>query len=202
MGEEKLPTLGWPRRHASASLLATAALLALAALALFAARAGAVILPAATLDGPSEDVVGFGGVAMAEDGTGGAVYLKRVEGVTHVFVSRYVEHHWLAPVRVDREQPFAASWARIGAGEGGRLEVVWVVPFATQNGQPVDELLGSTLGSGSAGFGPAMIVDPNVGSGTGTSPDLAMSTTGQADVVYRVVNEGARSRQRCCVRET
>ncbi len=29
------------------------------------------------------------GSAMAEDGTGGLVYLKRVEGVTHVFVSRY-----------------------------------------------------------------------------------------------------------------
>jgi hypothetical protein len=49
-------------------------------------RADAVILPAITLDGPSEDIVGFGGVAMAEDGTGGAVYLKRVGGVAHVFV--------------------------------------------------------------------------------------------------------------------
>jgi hypothetical protein len=191
MGDQKLPTLGRPSRRASVSLLATAALLALAALALCAPRAGAVILPAATIDGPSEDIVGFGGVAMAEDGTGGAVYLKRVEGVAHVYVARYVEHRWLAPVRVDREQPFAASWARIGAGEGGRLEVVWVVAFATQNGQPVDELLGSTLGAGSAGFGPAMIVDPNVGNGTGTSPDLAMSTTGQADVVYRVVAESS-----------
>ena len=33
-----------------------------------------------TLDGPSEEIVGFGGVAMAEDGTGGAVYLERVDG--------------------------------------------------------------------------------------------------------------------------
>ena len=29
--------------------------------------------------GPSEEIVGFGGVAMAEDGTGGLVFLKRVE---------------------------------------------------------------------------------------------------------------------------
>ena len=39
------------------------------------------IQPAVTIDGPSQDIVGFGGVAMAEDGTGGLVYLKRVEGV-------------------------------------------------------------------------------------------------------------------------
>ena len=33
-----------------------------------------------------------------------------------------------------------------------------------------------------------MIVDPNIEEATGTSPDLAMSSTGQADVVYRVVD--------------
>jgi hypothetical protein len=170
--------------------------LALAALAaaLVLAHGGvarAVILPAATVDGPSEDIVGFGGVAMAEDGTGGAVYLKRVEGVAHVFVARYVDHHWAAPIRVDREQPFAASWARIGAAEGGELVVVWATPFATEESKPVDELLGATLGPGSATFSPATIIDPDIRSGTGTSPDLAMSTTGQADVVYRVVNESS-----------
>ncbi|HEY4897044.1 MAG TPA: PKD domain-containing protein [Solirubrobacteraceae bacterium] len=153
--------------------------------------ARAVILPAATVDGPSEDIVGFGGVAMAEDGTGGAVYLKRVEGVAHVFVARYVGHRWTAPIRVDREQPFAASWARIGAAEGGELVVVWATPFATEESKPVDELLGATLGPGSAVFSPATIIDPDIRSGTGTSPDLAMSTTGQADVVYRVVNESS-----------
>ena len=162
-------------------------------LTLCCAQAGAVILPAASIDGPSEDILAFGGVAMAEDGTGGAVYLKRVDGVAHVFVSRYVGHHWLAPIRVDTEQPFAASWVRIGAAEGGELEVVWATPFATQNGRPVDELLGATLGAGAAAFGPAMIIDPDIRDGTGASPDLAMSTTGQADVVYRVVNEGNAS---------
>jgi hypothetical protein len=163
--------------------------LASALLLLPAAGARAVIQPAVSLDGPSEDVIAFGGVAMAEDGTGGAVYLKRVEGVAHVFVARYSEHHWLAPIRVDTEEPYAASWARIGAAEGGELEVVWATPFATQNGRPVDELLGATLGPGSAGFGPAMIIDPDIRNGTGASPDLAMSATRQADVVYRVITE-------------
>jgi hypothetical protein len=155
--------------------------------------ARAVILPAVTIDGPSELTGAFGGVAMAEDGTGGVVYLKRVEGVDHVFVSRFVEGRWLAPTRVDTEEPFAASWPRIGAANGGELVVVWATPFATVSGKPVDELLGSTLGPGASLFGPAMIVDPDIRFGTGASPDLAMSSTGQADVVYRVVNENSRT---------
>ena len=169
--------------------------LALGLLSVFSQRAEAVVMPAVTLDGPSEDIVGFGGVAMAEDGTGGAVYLKRVGGVAHVFVSRYIGGHWLAPIQVDDEEPFAASWPRIGAGNGGELVVVWATPFASEGTRPVDELLSSTLGSGSSQFGPAVIVDGDIRSGTGTSPDLAMSATGQADVVYRVVSEteGTRS---------
>jgi len=178
-----------PRPLGSRAALALA--LAAALLAWCAGSARAVIAPAISIDGPSEDVIGFGGVAMAEDGTGGAVYLKRVGGVAHVFVARYVEHHWLAPIRVDTEEPYAASWARIGATEGGGLEVVWATAFATENGRPVDELLGATLGAGSQSFGQAMIIDPDIRFGTGTNPDLAMSTNGQADVVYRVVSESS-----------
>jgi hypothetical protein len=169
----------------------TAALAAIA-FAVHVQLASAVVLPATTLDGPSEDIVGFGGVAMAEDGTGGVVYLKQVEGVAHVFVRRYVGGQWLAPIRVDTEQSFAASWPRIGAADGGELVVVWATPFASEDERPVDELLSATLGPGGAAFGPATIVDGNIRQGTGTSPDLAMSSTGQADVVYRVVNEAER----------
>ncbi len=165
--------------------------LALAALsfATYASQADAVIQPAVTIDGPSENIVGFGGVAMAQDGTGGLVYLKRVEGVAHVFVARYIGGHWLDPTEVDTGQPFAASWPRIGAADGGELEVVWATPFATEHGLPVEELLSSTLGAGSSTWGPPMIVDPDIAAGTGTSPDLAMSSTGRADVVYRVVKD-------------
>jgi hypothetical protein len=167
--------------------LALAVGLVAAALVCASQPARAVVLPAVTLDGPSEDIVGFGGVAMAEDGTGGVAYLKRVEGVAHVFVRRYVGGVWLAPVRVDTEEPFAASSVRIGAANGGELVVVWATPFATQKLRSVDELLSATLGPGSSVFGQAMIVDPDIGEGTDTSPDLAMSSTGQADVVYRVI---------------
>ena len=167
-----------------------AALAAVLALAILPAAAQAVILPATTIDGPSESIVGFGGAAMAEDGTGGVVYLKTVEGVAHVFVSRYFEGHWLAPIRVDTEEQFAASWPRIGAAVGGELIVVWATPFATSptTGKPIYELLGAELGPGAEHFGQAIIVDRDIEEGTGTSPDLAVSSTGQADVVYRVID--------------
>src|SRR5271154_6114219 len=114
------------RRSISTQLaLAIAALVVLA----FAGQAHAVILPSTTIDGPSQEIVGFGGVAMAEDGTGGLVYLKKVHGVAHVFVARFVGGHWLSPIQVDRGQQFAASWPRIGAADDGELVVVWATPF-------------------------------------------------------------------------
>ena len=172
------------------------ALLAIVVLVLVASQAQAVILPAQTIDGPSEDIVGFGGVAMAEDGTGGLVYLKRVGGVAHVFVSRFAGGQWQAPIQADARQPFAASWPRIGAANGGELVVTWATPFATEANVPVDELLGSTLGPGASGFGPATLIDPDVREGAGMNPDLAMSSTGQADVVYRVVNNEGNTNRR------
>jgi hypothetical protein len=123
------------------------------------------------------------------------VYLKRVGGVAHAFVARYAGGHWLAPIRVDREQPFAASWPRIGAAEGGRLVVTWATPFATESSRSVDELLGATLGPGASSFGAPILIDPDVRDGTGMSPDLAMSSTGQADLVYRVVFNNLNAQQ-------
>ncbi|MGO9489803.1 MAG: PKD domain-containing protein [Solirubrobacteraceae bacterium] len=177
-----------PPRLARAAQLAICASLIGALCLACAGRAGAIILPARTIDGPSENIVGFGGVAMAEDGTGGLVYLKRVGGVPHVFVSRYTGGSWQAPIQADTEESFAASWARIGAAEDGELIVVWATPFATEHGRPVYELLGAELAPGAQSFGQAAIVDPNIGEATGTSPDLAVSSTGDADVVYRVVS--------------
>jgi hypothetical protein len=174
-------------RRCTTALVAALAAIGLAA---HARPARAVVLPAVTLDGPSQDIVGFGGVAMAEDGSGGVVYLKQVEGVAHVFVRRYVAGQWLAPIRVDTGESFAASWPRIGAADGGELVVVWVTPYASEDERPVDELLSATLGPGSSTFGPAQVVDRELHQGVGASPDLAMSSTGQADIVYRVVKEG------------
>jgi hypothetical protein len=172
------------RRAAWVGLLA-AACASLAA----GAPARAAILPPVTIDGPSEEIVAFGGIATAEDGTGGLVYLKRVEGVAHVFVARCLAGHWMAPVRVDTGEAFAASSPRIGAATDGRLLVVWSTPYATVRGKPVSELLSSTLSPGSEAFSPAVVIDPNVAEGAGLSPDLAMSSSGQAYVVYRVLGD-------------
>jgi hypothetical protein len=177
----------------SRQLLRHAALVG-AAIALTAltapAPAPAIILPAVTLAGPSSEIVGFGGAAMAEDGTGGAVYLKRVEGVPHVFVSRFVDGRWQAPIRVDTEEPYAASWPRIGAAEGGELIVTWATQYALTAppvAKPRYEMLGAELGPGGERFGRAILIDPDIDEATGADPRLAVSTAGQADLVYRVV---------------
>jgi len=152
----------------------------------------AVVLPAQTIDGPSEEVVGFGGVAMAPDGTGGVVYLKRVGGVPHVFVARYAEGRWSAPMRVDTEEPFAASWPRIGAAEGGELIVTWATQYALSpppEGKPQYEMLGAELTPGGERFGQAILIDKDIQDATGTDPELAVSPTAYADLVYRVVEQ-------------
>ena len=77
---------------------------------------------------------------------------------------------------------------------------MWATPLATRREKPVYELLASALGPGGR-FGPAIIVDPNIGEATGTSSDLAISSTGQADVVYRAV-ETDSPRCPCCARAT
>lgn len=155
-------------------------------LALDACPAGAVIQAAVTLEGPSQAVAGFGGVALAEDGTGGLVFLKDVNGIPHVFVSRYIENHWLAPIEVNPKSQFSASWPRIGASDGGELVVVWAEPFATVKGRPQYELNSALLGPGSEAFEEPVLLDPNIGEAVGTSPDIAMSPTGEAYLVYRV----------------
>ncbi len=179
-------TIAPQRRAGFARRLLLLTLLSFVALGHSAGSARAAILPAVTIDGPSEEIVGFGGAAMAEDGTGGVVYLKRVEGVAHVFVARYVDGRWLTPVRVDGEDPYAASAPRIGAANGGQLVVIWATPFATVAGKPAQELLSATLSAGAESFGAPVILDPNIGEGADVSPALAMSSSGQAYVVYRV----------------
>jgi hypothetical protein len=189
------------RRHRCAARaaprgLVRAALLVGALLAASGPPAAAVIVPAVTIDGPSEDIVGFGGAAIAEDGTGGAVYLKRSGGVPHVFVSRFVGGRWQAPIRVDTEEPFAASWPRIGAVSGGELIVTWATQYALSpppNERPRDEMLGAVLGPGGERFGQAILVDRDIQEATGTDPELAVSSTGQADLVYRVVEPSRQS---------
>jgi hypothetical protein len=155
-----------------------------------ASVAAAVILPPTTIDGPSIEGLSLGGVAMAPDGTGGLVYTKTVGGVPHVFVSRYAGGQWSPPIRADWDQPFDASQPAIAAGPNGRLMVVWVTQVATLvTGEIRRGLYSASLGPGAAEFGPSLLVDPNVGNGSGVTPSLAGTSAGKAVVAYRAVTK-------------
>ena len=144
-------------------------------------------MPPVTVDGPSPLILGFGGVAMASDGSGGVVYLKAVEGVPHVFASRYAGGQWSAPIRVDWDQPYTASEPQIAAAPGGRLLVVWATEVATVHGKVQHALYSATIAAGAPGFGRSLVVDPNVGNGVGVAPALSATSATKAIVAYRVI---------------
>ncbi len=153
------------------------------------APAGAVVSDVRPVDGPSADVVDVADAAMAEDGSGGIVYLKRVEGRDHVFAARFAKGSWAASQRVDVGQSFDSSWPRVGAGNGGRLVVTWVQEFGVES----DRMFSATLDPGASGFQPPVPIDFNVGEATSTYPDLAMNRGGQAYLAYRVVTDTSPS---------
>lgn len=167
-----------PRPAATAPLL-----LALIVLAM-PAPAEAVVSPVQTVDGPSPDIVDLGGVAMAPDGTGGLVYVKRAGGRTHVFASQLVDGRWAAPRQVDAGQRFDSSWPVIGAANGGRLVVTWV----QENGTNSDRMFYAVLDAGASRFQAPIVLDFNVGEATATFPSMAMNGAGQAYLAYRVPN--------------
>jgi PKD domain len=163
--------------------------LALAGLLGSAGPARALITPPVTLDGPSSAISGFGGVAMASDGSGGLVYVKTVEGAPHVFACRLLHGSWSAPIRVDAEMPYEASQPAIAAGPGGELLVVWVTQVATLKSGIRYGLYSAQLSAGSGVFAPALPVDANVGEGKGVNPSLAATAPSKAIVAYRVVTD-------------
>lgn len=154
-----------------------------------ASPAHALITDAQTLDGPSADLVDLGGVAMAEDGTGGVVYRKVAEdGRNHIYAAQFVDGRWRAPQRIDvgPTQRFESSWPAIAAGNNGRLLVVWVQEFGD-----VDRMYSAYLGAGARRFQPPIPIDLNVGdSALGVYPSVSMNRGGQAYVVYRVITDG------------
>jgi hypothetical protein len=145
--------------------------------------ARAEISPVTPIDGPSSEIVDFGGAAMAADGSAGIVYRKRVEGRTHIFAAQYVGGKWGAPQQVDAGEKFDSSFPAIAAGEGGRLLVVWTNHYSSTT----DGLYSATIDPGSSGFQLPVPVDLNIGQATGTYPSVAMNLAGQALIAYRVI---------------
>jgi hypothetical protein len=149
------------------------------------AWAAAVVSDVQPIDGPSADVIDIADAAMSEDGSGGVVWLRRVGGRSHVFAAQFHRGTWGSARRVDVGQSFDSSWARIGAGDGGRLVVTWVQEFGVES----DRLFSATLDPGAGGFQAPVPIDFNVGEATSTFPDLAMARGGQAYLAYRVVTD-------------
>jgi PKD domain len=167
------------RAPAPLAALATCALLACPALS------GAEISAPHLVDGPSAEVVEAADAAMAEDGSGGVVYLRKAGSRNHVFVSRFDGSAWSGPLRVDAGQEFDSSWPRIAAANRGRLLVTWVQEL----GVDTDRMFSATLDPGAASFQGPVPVDFNVGEATSSFPDLTMNAGGQAYLAYVVVTD-------------
>lgn len=174
-----------PRLRVRPEVVPIACLLLLA----LPASAAAIVSDVQPIDGPSADVIDVADAAMSEDGTGGIVWLRKVDGRSHVFAAQFKGGAWGTPRRVDVGQNFDSSWARIGAGDGGRLVVTWVQEFGVES----DRLFSATLDPGANDFQPPVPIDFNVGEATSTFPDLAMARGCQAYLVYRVITDTSPS---------
>ena len=93
---------------------------------LSAAPAQAAFFAGDAIDGPNPEIRALGDVDLARDGTGALAYVRAVEGIDHVFVSRF-ENGVFRPVeRIDAALPGPGSQPVVGAADGGRLAVVFV----------------------------------------------------------------------------
>ena len=102
-------------------------LLALPAVSGAATRRTPTLAPSSTVvDGPSANILGLSGLAVARDGSGGLIYLKRVNGVAHVFVSELVNGAFQPPVQLDGGLPGASSQPVIAATNGGLMVAAFI----------------------------------------------------------------------------
>lgn len=136
-----------------------------AALAL-AGPAQAGFFPGEPIDGPSGDIVRFGDLDIARDGTGALAYVKRDGGVDHIFVSRLERGVWSAPVRVDGDLGAAGSQPVVAAADGGRVAVAFVSGGS---------LFAVSRPAGAPGF-----AAPTLVASAGSNPAIDMSINGAA----------------------
>jgi hypothetical protein len=78
------------------------------------------------VDGPSPDVQSLGDLDLARDGSGALTYIKRADGVDHVFVARFTGGAFGPGERVDPGLTPAGSQAVVGAADDESLVVVFV----------------------------------------------------------------------------
>lgn len=157
-----------------ATALAIALAVALAAGLVAPGRAGADVVPAMSIDGPSPDIAGVGGIALARDATGGVVYLKNVGGAAHVFVATIANGVWSQPLQVDGGLPGPSSQPVIAAAEKGRVAICFI------NG---GTLYGTVRAAGTPGFSPLQAISPAL-----ADPSLSMGISGTAYVSFTVAD--------------
>jgi hypothetical protein len=113
-------------RHRLARNAASATAAMIAAALAVPASAPAAFYPGDPVDGPSADIVAVGDAAVARDGSGGVVYVKRDGGVDHVFLTRLAGGAFQPPERVDAGLAAASAQPVIAASDGGRLAIAFV----------------------------------------------------------------------------
>jgi len=143
------------------SLLAAHALLAVA-------PAHAVLFSGDAIDGPSADVRSLGDLDLARDGTGALAYVKRLDGVDHIVVTRFEGGVFNPGERIDPALPEASSQPVVGAADGGRLAVVFI------NGGVV---YGAVRPAGGPWAAPVAL-------GNGVDPAVDLSINGTAYATY------------------
>ena len=168
-------------------------LAAIAALLVLAPAARAEWFAAETVDGPSAEIAGLGEVDMARDATGALVYLKRENGVPHVFLSRLAGGAWQPPERVDQGIEAGASQPVVAAGDDHRLAIVWLA----------DGKVFGTVAAGGAGTplaAPQVLhADP---AGPVLDPDVDLAVNGTAYAVFSAPGAGGRDVRAARVRES
>ncbi len=152
-------------------LLLTSLLALLAALA--AAPAHAAFFLGDAIDGPSPDIRSLGDVDLARDSTGALAYVRQVDGVDHVFVSRFEGGVFTAPERIDGPLPTASSQPVVGASDGGRLVVVFVSGGIVQ---------GVVRPAGGAWSAPVAL-------GAGADPSVDLSINGTAFASFTAASD-------------
>ena len=105
--------------------LSTLALVATLAFAV-AAPAEAAFFRGDPLDGPSSDIRALGDLDLARDGSGALVWVRALDGVDHVFISRFERGAFQPVERVDAVLPGQSSQPVVGASDNGRLAIVFV----------------------------------------------------------------------------
>jgi hypothetical protein len=119
------PPLGQGLRGGIAATL-LCSLVLIAGVSAAPADAQPILAAPTVVAGPDPGIQSLGGMAIARDGEGGLVYLARVAGVAHVFVSRLTGGSFQAPEEVDASLPTASSQPVIAASNGGLLTVAFI----------------------------------------------------------------------------